>query len=64
MGDMFEPKKPCFVLFRLDSSGSDGAEWVLVSYVPDGSPVCPIPLALAHTPIVTITNQKKKKKGP
>lgn len=39
MGDMFEPKKPCFVLFRLDSSGSDGAEWVLVSYVPDGSPV-------------------------
>eukprot|EP01096_Ripella_sp_DP13-Kostka_P018225 TRINITY_DN9786_c0_g1_i1.p1 TRINITY_DN9786_c0_g1~~TRINITY_DN9786_c0_g1_i1.p1 ORF type:complete len:343 (-),score=156.66 TRINITY_DN9786_c0_g1_i1:72-1073(-) len=39
MSSLFEAKKPCFVLFRLDSSSSDGAEWVLVSYVPDGSPV-------------------------
>jgi len=35
----FEPKKPTYILFRLDTQNSLGHEWTLLSYVPDGSPV-------------------------
>jgi len=34
-----QPKKPSYFLVRLDSQNDLGYEWLLVSYVPDGSPV-------------------------
>lgn len=33
---LLEPKKPCYLLFRADDAG---AEWILIAYTPDGSPV-------------------------
>eukprot|EP01089_Gocevia_fonbrunei_P013718 TRINITY_DN3574_c0_g1_i1.p1 TRINITY_DN3574_c0_g1~~TRINITY_DN3574_c0_g1_i1.p1 ORF type:complete len:338 (-),score=79.52 TRINITY_DN3574_c0_g1_i1:62-1075(-) len=39
MDNLLEPKKACYILFRLDSTNATGFEWLLVSYVPDGSPV-------------------------
>jgi len=37
--DQLQPKKPSYFLVRLDSQNDLGYEWLLVSYVPDGSPV-------------------------
>jgi len=34
-----EPKIACYIAFRLESRNEHGDEWVLISYVPDGSPV-------------------------
>lgn len=34
-----QPKKPSYFLMRLDSQNDVGYEWLLISYVPDGSPV-------------------------
>jgi twinfilin-like protein len=34
-----ETGKPCYVLCRLDSRGAGGWHWMLISFVPDGSPV-------------------------
>ena len=34
-----EPKKPAYVIVRLESRNDLGHEWLLLSYVPDGSPV-------------------------
>jgi len=38
LSTVLESKKPCYVLFRLDSE-SNATQWVLLSWVPDGSPV-------------------------
>jgi len=37
--NLFEPKSPSYVIFRLDSQNMTGYEWLLVSWVPDGSSV-------------------------
>jgi len=34
-----ERSSPCYLLYRLDSKNDRGYEWILISYVPDGSPV-------------------------
>jgi len=34
-----EGRNPCYIIYRLDSSNIHGNEWLLISYVPDGSPV-------------------------
>jgi len=34
-----ERNVPCYIVYRLDSSNAHGHEWILISYVPDGSPV-------------------------
>jgi len=36
---LLEGKKPCYIACRLDSTNMHGHEWMLCSYVPDGSPV-------------------------
>jgi twinfilin-like protein len=33
----FEPKIPCYIIFRTDTTNMNGYEWLLLSYVPDGS---------------------------
>jgi len=38
LSSALEPKKPCYVLYKLDSN-SEATQWVLLSWVPDGSPV-------------------------
>jgi len=37
--DALEPNNPCYILFRLDSKGPNGTEWVLFCYVPDKAKV-------------------------
>jgi len=37
--DLLEGKNPCYVVVRLDTKNIHGFEWMLCSYVPDGSPV-------------------------
>jgi len=39
IGNTLEPKKPCYILFRLDTTNATGHEWILISYIPEGSPV-------------------------
>jgi len=39
MNSLLEPKKPCYILFRLDTTNATGHEWILISYIPEGSPV-------------------------
>ena len=34
-----EAKNPCYLIYRLDTTTIHGHEWLLISYVPDGSPV-------------------------
>jgi len=34
-----QPKIPCYIIFRLDTTNITGFEWALFSYVPDGSTV-------------------------
>jgi len=36
---LFEPKSPSYVIFRLDTQNATGHEWLLISWVPDGSTV-------------------------
>jgi len=35
----FQGKTPCYIVFRLDTKNDQGFQWMLCSYVPDGSPV-------------------------
>jgi len=37
--DHLQRDVPCYLLYRLDSSNAHGYEWLLISFVPDGSPV-------------------------
>jgi len=39
MSKFFVPKSPCYVLFRSDVQHLTGYGWILVMWVPDGSPV-------------------------
>jgi len=39
MNNLLEPKKPCYILFRLDTTNATGYDWILISYIPEGSPV-------------------------
>lgn len=34
-----DPQRPCYILFRLDSSNNLGYEWLFINWVPDESPV-------------------------
>eukprot|EP01097_Dermamoeba_algensis_P008044 TRINITY_DN521_c0_g1_i1.p1 TRINITY_DN521_c0_g1~~TRINITY_DN521_c0_g1_i1.p1 ORF type:complete len:279 (-),score=54.64 TRINITY_DN521_c0_g1_i1:308-1144(-) len=36
---LLQPAKPCYVLLKLETKNDGGFEWMLISYVPDGSPV-------------------------
>jgi len=35
----FEGKTPCYIVIRLEEEKEKGKDWMLLSYVPDGSPV-------------------------
>mmetsp|Transcript_7847 Transcript_7847/g.9733 ORF Transcript_7847/g.9733 Transcript_7847/m.9733 type:complete len:337 (-) Transcript_7847:36-1046(-) len=37
--DHLQRDMPCYLLYRLDSKNDHGYEWLLISFVPDGSPV-------------------------
>jgi hypothetical protein len=39
MPSFFQGKTPCYIVFRLDTKNDQGFQWMLCSYVPDGSPV-------------------------
>jgi len=36
---LLERNVPCYILYRLDTKNMHGFDWLLISYVPDGSPV-------------------------
>jgi len=36
---LLDPKNACYIIFRLDTKNLNGYEWLLGSFVPDGSPV-------------------------
>ena len=41
---------PCYLLYRLDSTNTQGYEWLLLAWSPEGSPVSPPPPPPPPTP--------------
>jgi len=37
--EQLDPSNPCYILYRLDTKGSNGTEWALLCYVPDKAKV-------------------------